>query len=65
MLVYDCETTGLNWRKDKIIGIAFYDGKICEFLSFKDFSDDGYYLAGGTGLALHLGHRDSIDFDFF
>ena len=24
-----------------------------------------YYLAGGTGLALHLGHRFSIDLDFF
>jgi hypothetical protein len=24
-----------------------------------------FYLAGGTGLALQLGHRDSIDFDFF
>ncbi len=24
-----------------------------------------YYLAGGTGLALHLGHRFSVDFDFF
>jgi len=24
-----------------------------------------FYLAGGTGLALHLGHRRSIDFDFF
>lgn len=24
-----------------------------------------FYLAGGTGLALHLGHRQSIDFDFF
>jgi len=23
------------------------------------------YLAGGTGLALHLGHRVSVDFDFF
>ena len=32
---------------------------------FKDFSKDGFYLAGGTGLALLLGHRDSIDFDFF
>jgi hypothetical protein len=29
--------------------------------SFKN----SYYLAGGTGLALQLGHRDSIDFDFF
>jgi len=30
----------------------------------KNFKDD-YYLAGGTGLALQLGHRDSVDFDFF
>ena len=26
---------------------------------------DRFYLAGGTALALHLGHRDSEDFDFF
>ncbi|OIP87366.1 hypothetical protein CO009_01465 [Candidatus Shapirobacteria bacterium CG_4_8_14_3_um_filter_35_11] len=26
---------------------------------------NGFYLAGGTALALQLGHRDSIDFDFF
>jgi len=32
---------------------------------FKSFSDDGFYLAGGTGLALQIGHRDSVDFDFF
>lgn len=30
---------------------------------FKNFSD--FYLAGGTALALQLGHRISIDFDFF
>jgi nucleotidyltransferase AbiEii toxin of type IV toxin-antitoxin system len=24
-----------------------------------------FYLAGGTALALHLGHRRSSDFDFF
>src|SRR5680860_1542763 len=30
----------------------------------KNFKDD-FYLAGGTGLALQLGHRDSVDFDFF
>lgn len=32
---------------------------------FKSFVEEGFYLAGGTGLALQLGHRDSIDFDFF
>lgn len=26
---------------------------------------DGFYLSGGTGLALHLGHRRSVDFDLF
>lgn len=30
----------------------------------KNFKTD-FYLAGGTGLALQLGHRDSLDFDFF
>lgn len=30
----------------------------------KTFRED-FYLAGGTALALQLGHRDSIDFDFF
>ena len=25
----------------------------------------GFYLAGGTALALHLGHRESADFDWF
>lgn len=29
------------------------------------FFRDAFYLAGGTGLSLQLGHRDSIDFDFF
>lgn len=26
---------------------------------------NGFYLAGGTGLALQIGHRKSIDLDFF
>lgn len=26
---------------------------------------DQFYLAGGTALALHLGHRQSRDLDFF
>jgi len=32
--------------------------------SFVSWKND-FYLAGGTGLALQIGHRDSIDFDFF
>lgn len=33
------------------------------FPVFKEFKD--FYLAGGTGLALQIGHRISVDFDFF
>lgn len=32
--------------------------------SLKNFKGD-FYLAGGTALALQIGHRSSIDFDFF
>jgi hypothetical protein len=28
-------------------------------------ADLGYYLGGGTAVALHLGHRRSVDFDWF
>src|SRR3989339_1606721 len=31
-----------------------------EFLTKK-----GFYLAGGTALSLQIGHRTSVDFDFF
>ena len=30
----------------------------------ESFTSD-YYLVGGTAIALHLGHRKSIDFDLF
>jgi hypothetical protein len=41
------------------------DKKRVEILPFlKAFKED-FYLAGGTGLALQIGHRDSVDFDFF
>ena len=33
------------------------------FTQLKEFSD--YYLAGGTALALQIGHRISVDFDLF
>lgn len=36
-----------------------------KLLSSFSFFKDGFYLAGGTGLALQLGHRRSVDFDFF
>jgi len=35
-----------------------------EILTVKKFSKD-FFLVGGTAVALHLGHRRSIDFDLF
>lgn len=37
--------------------------KILPRLAF--LKSSGFYLAGGTALALHLGHLKSIDFDFY
>jgi hypothetical protein len=31
----------------------------------KMFAKTGFFLAGGTGIALYMGHRRSIDFDLF
>jgi predicted nucleotidyltransferase component of viral defense system len=39
------------------------DLAVLEALS--DFVSPAFYLAGGTGLALHFGHRFSYDLDFF
>lgn len=36
---------------------------LCEISSNPHFAD--FYLAGGTALSLQLGHRISIDLDFF
>lgn len=38
--------------------------RLLELLSGESFIRD-FYLAGGTCLALYLGHRQSYDFDFF
>lgn len=38
--------------------------QVLEKLVQQDFLAD-FYLAGGTGLALEIGHRKSIDLDFF
>ena len=38
--------------------------RLLQLLTGETFIRD-FYLAGGTGLALYLGHRQSFDFDFF
>ena len=44
---------------------AILDKHRKEILPFLKNLKDEFYLAGGTALALQIGHRDSIDFDFF
>jgi hypothetical protein len=39
--------------------------KQTELLPFLKKFKKNYYLAGGTAIALHIGHRKSIDFDLF
>lgn len=41
------------------------DKKRLDILPFFRNFKNNFYLAGGTSLALQIGHRDSIDFDFF
>jgi len=41
------------------------DKKRLDILPLLRSFKDSFYLAGGTALALQIGHRDSIDFDFF
>jgi tRNA nucleotidyltransferase/poly(A) polymerase len=36
-----------------------------EILPFLKLFNRSFYLVGGTAIALHLGHRRSIDFDLF
>ncbi len=37
--------------------------KLLKKLGF--LKESGFYLAGGTGLAMQIGHRTSLDFDFY
>jgi len=39
--------------------------KQSQLLPFLRKFKKNYYLAGGTAIALHIGHRHSIDFDLF
>lgn len=43
----------LNWNQKRILKNASFLKKY------------GFYLAGGTALALHFGHRTSVDLDFY
>lgn len=36
-----------------------------ELLKFISLFKREYYLVGGTAIALHIGHRESVDFDLF
>lgn len=49
----------------KILHWEILDEKRKKVLPLLKIVSRDFYLAGGTSLALQLGHRDSVDFDFF
>lgn len=57
VVVYDCETTGLDWRKDSIVGHVF---------TFSDRPDDTWYIPvrhGGGGNILDYSGRNGHPFE--
>lgn len=50
---------------DKELCFDILDQKRIDLLPLLKPFKNNFYLAGGTALALLLGHRDSLDFDFF
>lgn len=55
--------TKINWRLETVPPTTL---QALEWLSTKDWlKNSEWYLAGGTALALQVGHRQSVDLDFF
>jgi len=57
-----------NYQKDnlELVFLSMLDKKRRDLLKKLSFLEKyGFYLAGGTALALHIGHRISLDFDFY
>src|SRR3989338_1961904 len=53
----------INWHLDVLPTAT---KKALDFFAKADIlKDSGWYLAGGTALALQFGHRESLDLDFF
>ena len=53
----------MEWHTDTTPKLTL---KALTLLSKEEWlSRDGWYLAGGTALALQVGHRQSVDLDFF
>ncbi|MFZ0453714.1 MAG: hypothetical protein WAM24_08170 [Ignavibacteriaceae bacterium] len=50
---------------EKDLKLSILDKKRRELLPLLKKFKDKFYLAGGTALALQLGHRRNDDFDFF
>ncbi len=62
------DTNGSYHQKEnvKIIHLSIINKKRKGLLKKLSFLENyGFYLAGGTALALYLGHRISVDFDFY
>jgi hypothetical protein len=50
---------------EKELKLEILDKERVKILPLLKVFKDNFYLAGGTGLALQIGHRESVDFHFF
>src|ERR1035437_3352997 len=50
---------------EKELKLEILDKERIKILSLLKIFKDDFYLARGTGLALQIGRRESVDFDFF
>jgi len=56
----------VSWYNKIYMHLEILDPKRKKLLSKLGFLDEqGFYMAGGTALALQIGHRTSLDFDFY
>ncbi len=60
-----CQTELTDSYRCVIMHYEILDDARRSLLPFFAAFKNRFYLAGGTALALQIGHRDSVDFDFF
>ena len=54
-----------NYRRSDMLSLILDKKRIGLLKKLGFIEKYGFYLAGGTALALQIGHRDSLDFDFY
>ena len=62
--IKNLQFTILSWFLENMHTEIFNDKQV-ELLPYIKGFKQSFYRVGGTAMALHIGHRQSIDFDLF